>query len=203
MMSAPSTSRRGQDVLAGHHHAHVDDLEVVALQHDGDDVLADVVHVALDGGDDDLSLGLSVAASGLELALQLPPRCRAAGGPPPASSRAPTSPPAAGTSCPAEQVADDVHAVHQRAFDHVRAGGRRSASSCQHLLGVGDDEVVMPLHQRVLRRSSPAGAQARAAVVLHRALDALGDLEQALGRVRAAVQHHVLDALAQLGSRSS
>ena len=41
----------------GHHHAHVDDLEVVALEHDGDDVLADVVHVALDGGDDDLALG--------------------------------------------------------------------------------------------------------------------------------------------------
>jgi hypothetical protein len=48
----------GQDVVAGHHHAHVDHFEVVALQHHGDDVLADVVHVALDGGDHDLALGL-------------------------------------------------------------------------------------------------------------------------------------------------
>ena len=31
------------------------DLEVVALQNHGDDVLADVVHVALDGGNDDLA----------------------------------------------------------------------------------------------------------------------------------------------------
>ena len=32
----------------GHHHAEVDDLVVVAAEHDADDVLADVVHVALD-----------------------------------------------------------------------------------------------------------------------------------------------------------
>ena len=99
MMSAPSTLALRQDVLARHHHAHVDDLEVVALEHDGDDVLADVVHVALDGGDDDLALGLGLAA-GVDQRAASRPRCRAAGGPPPASSRAPTSPPAAGTSCP-------------------------------------------------------------------------------------------------------
>jgi hypothetical protein len=46
----------GEDVPARHHHAHVDDLEVVALQDHRDDVLADVVHVALHGGDDDLAL---------------------------------------------------------------------------------------------------------------------------------------------------
>ena len=37
----------GRDFVAGHHHAHVHHLKVVALQDDGDDVLADVVHVAL------------------------------------------------------------------------------------------------------------------------------------------------------------
>jgi hypothetical protein len=62
-MSAPSTLA-GQDLVAGHHHAHVDHFKVVALQDHGDDVLADVVHVALDGGDDDLALGLDVAPSG-------------------------------------------------------------------------------------------------------------------------------------------
>ena len=42
-----------QNLLARDHHAEVDDLEVVAPQHDADDVLADVVDVAFDGGDDD------------------------------------------------------------------------------------------------------------------------------------------------------
>jgi hypothetical protein len=35
------------------------------------------------------------------------------------------------------------------------------------------------------------------------ALVALGDLQQALGGIAAAVEDHVLDALAQLGSSSS
>ena len=53
----------GQDVLAGHHHPHVHDFEVIALQDHGDDVLADVVHIALDGGDHDLALGPGLPAS--------------------------------------------------------------------------------------------------------------------------------------------
>ena len=42
-----------EDLFAGDHHAQVDDLVVVAGQHDADDVLADVVDVALDGGHQD------------------------------------------------------------------------------------------------------------------------------------------------------
>jgi hypothetical protein len=49
-------ARDGEDLLRRHHHAEVDDLEVVALEHDADDVLADVVHVALDGRNDDEAL---------------------------------------------------------------------------------------------------------------------------------------------------
>ena len=40
-----------------HHHAEVGDLVAVAAQHDADDVLADVVDVALHGGDHHLALG--------------------------------------------------------------------------------------------------------------------------------------------------
>ena len=39
-----------------HHHAEVDDLVVVAAEHHAHDVLADVVDVALDGGDEDAPL---------------------------------------------------------------------------------------------------------------------------------------------------
>jgi hypothetical protein len=54
-MSAPR-SRGGEDLLARHHHAQVDDVEIVALEHHADDVLADVMHIALDGGHHDQSV---------------------------------------------------------------------------------------------------------------------------------------------------
>ena len=50
-----------EDLLGGAHDAEVDDLEVVAPEDDGDDVLADVVDVALHGGQDD-----GAAVAGLE-----------------------------------------------------------------------------------------------------------------------------------------
>jgi hypothetical protein len=60
--------RSFENLLARDHHAHVDDVVVVAGEHDADDVLADVVDVALDGRQDDLALrlrdlpGASIAA---------------------------------------------------------------------------------------------------------------------------------------------
>ena len=57
-MSAFSSLARLEDFLARDHDAEVDDLVVVAGEHDADDVLADVVHVALHGGEEDLALRL-------------------------------------------------------------------------------------------------------------------------------------------------
>ena len=54
-----------EDLLRRHHDAEVDDLVVVALEDDADDVLADVVDVALDGRHDDLALGSSRDVAGL------------------------------------------------------------------------------------------------------------------------------------------
>ncbi len=47
----------------------------------------------------------------------------------------------------AEQIADDVHAVHQRTFDH----GQRPIDRQPRLFGVGDDVVVDARDQRVLQ----------------------------------------------------
>ena len=41
------------DLVLGAHDADVDDLEVVAAKHDGDNVFANVVHVTLDRGDEE------------------------------------------------------------------------------------------------------------------------------------------------------
>ena len=213
MMSAPSTLALREDVLARDHHAHVDDLEVVALEDDGDDVLADVVDVALDGRDDDLALGLRLAAAldeqqllGLDVGQQV------------------------GDGllhharrlhhlrqehlALAEQVADDVHAGHQRAFDDVQRPSALGLDLLPRVLGVLDDElgdavderVREPLVDRLRLLGRAAPGQARRVVARH-ALGALGDLDQALagGRrrlagleLRHAVEDDVLDPLAQL-----
>ena len=61
MMSTFSLARRLQDLRRRHHDAEVDDLVIVAGQHDADDVLADVVDVALDRRHQDLAGGLALA----------------------------------------------------------------------------------------------------------------------------------------------
>ena len=97
----------------------------------------------------------------------------------------------------AEQVADDVHAVHQRAFDH----GQRPPELDAGRVGVLGDELVDALDQRVLEalrhRPGPPGV-VLGTLLAGLALEAPGDLEQPLGRIRAPRQDHVLDALAQL-----
>jgi hypothetical protein len=53
---------RVQDLVGRDHDAQVDDLVAVAAEHHADDVLADVVHVALDRGDDDRPLEVAAGA---------------------------------------------------------------------------------------------------------------------------------------------
>ena len=100
----------------------------------------------------------------------------------------------------AEQVADDVHAVHQRAFDDFdRAAVRRLLP---RFLGVLDDMRVDALDQRVGqpladRQRAPFGELLLLGFV--GALEALGERDQPLGRVVAAVEDDVLARFAQLG----
>ena len=54
-----SLARDCEDFRGRRHHAEVDDLVIVAGEHHADDVLADVVHVALDGGEHDGAGGLA------------------------------------------------------------------------------------------------------------------------------------------------
>ena len=55
---------RLENILAGHHDAQVDDLVIIAPQNHSDDVLADVVDIALDGGHEHFALGSNFAAAG-------------------------------------------------------------------------------------------------------------------------------------------
>ena len=178
-----------EDRLGRHHHAEVDHLVVVAAEHDADDVLADVVHVALDRGEHDLALRAAARLLRLHERLEV-------------GDRALHRPRALDHLrqehlARAEQVADDLHAVHQRALDHVE----RALARAPGLLGVLLDEVDDAVHERVrqplLDRRLAPGEVALARRRL--ALDPLGELDQPVGRVVAAVEEHVLDQLEQVG----
>ena len=96
----------------------------------------------------------------------------------------------------AEQVADDVHAVHQRAFDHVQ----RALGALARLLDVGLDEFGDAVHQRMrqpLLHRLLAPAQISDLGGLAVAAEFVGQRQQPLGRVGPAVEHHVLAGLAQ------
>ncbi len=180
-----------EDALRRHHHAEIDDLEIVAGEHDADDVLADVVHVALHRGEQDFSGVLPLVAlglAGLDIGQQIGHRrlhharrlhhLRQKH-----LSRA-------------EQVADLVHAGHQRAFDHVERARRTGA----RLFDVGVDEIGHAIDEGIFKprldaRLAPGGVLltrlSRLAAIL------LGERQQALGGVGTAVEHHVLAGLAQ------
>ena len=183
-------ARSVEDLRRRHHDAEVDDLEVVAAQDDAHDVLADVVDIALDRGGDDLARGLGhpparpflLLDEGHEMGDRLLHHAGALD-----HLRQEHL---AGT----EQVADHVHAVHQRPLDHIE----RAVGCLPRLFGVVDDVIGDAVHQRVaepavhillapgVRVLVPRGTGTRVAV-------ALGDLEQALGGVGPAVEQHVLD----------
>ena len=183
----------GEDLGGRGHHAKVDDLVIVAGENHADNVLADVMHVALDGREHDRARGLALVAAGRLLRLHigkedrhrlLHDARRLHNLRQEHFSRA-------------EQVADDVHPGHQRAFDHVE----RALGLKPRLLGVCFDEFGDPVDERV-RDALVDGPGPPFEILGLRflsalAAEALGDREQALGPVRAAVQRHVLAGLAQ------
>ena len=100
-----------QDLLCRHHHAQIDDVIAVTTQNHADNVLADVMHVALDRGHEDFALGFGFIAF-----FQLDERDQVGHG---------LFHHARGFNhlwqehfSRAKQIADNVHAGHQRTFDH-------------------------------------------------------------------------------------
>ena len=202
--------RHVEDLRAGHHHAHVHHLEVIALHDHGHDVLADVVHVALDRGDDHLALGAHVAAGGLDLALLFLDEGNEMGHGLLHHARRLHHLGQEHLAL-AEQVAHDVHAVHERALDDLDGPAAARRDLLPHLFGVLDDEAGDAVHQRVLQALLDLHLAPGQIFfpLLAVALDGVGELHQALGG-RAlvgiallahgigTVQDHVLDQVAQL-----
>jgi hypothetical protein len=178
-----------QNLLRRHHDAEIDDLVVVAGENHADDVLADVVHVALDGGHQHLAGRLALAAEargllGLHEGHEIGHRLLHDAGRFHHLRQEHLS--------RAEQIAHHVHAGHERAFDHVE----RALDALARLFRVGLDELGDAVDQRMFdalldrpRAPFEIGGLHRAHAV---ALEARRGVQQALGGIRAAVEHHVL-----------
>ena len=104
-----------EDFVRRDHHAKVDNFVVITLQHYADDILADVVHVALHGGDNHLAVAGAFLFAGFDVGLKIRYRLlhHASGFHHLRQEHLAL----------AEQIADHVHAVHQRAFDHLNRAG--------------------------------------------------------------------------------
>ena len=114
------------------------------MQHDADDVLADIMDVALDRRHDDLALALRADLFfGLDIGEEMRDRLLhdARGFDHLRQEHLARS----------EQVADDVHAVHQRAFDDLDRAAICSLDRKSRFFGIVDNMRVDALHQRMFK----------------------------------------------------
>ena len=187
------------DGLGGYHNAQVDDIIAIAGHDDGDDVLADVVDVALHSGQQHAS-GRSHALGllGLDSGLQDGDGFLHSAG----SLHHLGEEHLAGT----EEVAHVVHARHQRAFDDVHGLWIFFQGLGQVFFQVVADAFGQGVGEAFLQRAAApsllcgrrSGGSASLLGFLF-GLQAFGGLDEALGGVGAAVQDDVLDALQHVG----
>ncbi len=183
-----------ENFLARLHDAEIDHVEPVALQNHTDDILADIVDIALDRGHQDFAIGLR---RGIERLFRFhvghqvghgflhdPRRFHYLGQEHLAS---------------AEQVTDDIHAVHERAFNNIQ----RALDRLPGFFRVEFDEFVDTLDQRMLeplvhRQCAPClvflflDRPALAAVTVREG-------QQAVRGAGITGQNHILDHVPQFG----
>ncbi len=99
----------------------------------------------------------------------------------------------------AEQVADDVHAIHQRAFDHMDRPAAIAEQFLPRFFGIFHDPLRDALHQRVRqpllnRAATPFQC---CFFFLVASLQGGSDFDHAFGGIFAAIQYNVFDPLAQ------
>ena len=98
----------------------------------------------------------------------------------------------------AEEVADDVHAVHQRSFDDGQRARIFRARLLDVFVDVIDDAFDQGVGEALFDRGVPPGLFDDSRSGCRYTLDRIGVAEQPLGGVGAAVEQHVLDQLEQV-----
>ena len=179
-----------QDLVAGHHHAKINNLEVIALQNDTNNFLADVMHVTLDSGHHDLAIGTDLATflvfnkrhqmtDGL---LHYPGRLH--------DLRQKHFP-------VAKEIANDVHASHQWTFDNVeRPVGRQTGlfSIVDYVFVDTVDEGMLEsfLDRQLAPRQIP-DLRDRTALVTS---VIFGNCQQFFRAVYVSIEHHIFNGVA-------
>ena len=105
-----------QDRRSRHHDTEIDDLVVVAGQHDPDNVLADVVNITLRRGEHNLAGLASFAVFALHEGLEVSDGLL--------HDASALHDLRQEHLARAEEIADNIHAVHQRTLDHVECACR-------------------------------------------------------------------------------
>ena len=183
-----------QDFVARHHHAEVDNLVVIALQHHADDILADVVHVAFYRRQHDFAVAAARLFAGLNIGFKVSHRLL---------HHARRLHHLRQEHLPfAEQVAHHVHARHQRTFNHLNRPRRRLT----RLFGVLLDKFGDAFYQRIFQPLYHVPAAPFRLLLVLGAVAFTGAIllrqrQQTLGAVVAAVKDNVLYRLAQLGGQ--
>ena len=174
-----------QNLVTGHHHAQIDNLIVIALQHHTNNVLANVVHIALYRSHQDFPFGLLVFGFfRLDKRNQVGHRLLHYAG---AFNDLGQKHLAV-----AKQVADHVHAVHQWTFNDMnRAFGLLPA-----LFSIFNNKVGNALDQRMFKPFFYRPLAPREILFLGFpafAFIALGDFQQAIRGIIPAVEHYVFN----------
>ena len=134
-----------QDFGSGHHHAHVDDFEVIALKHHSDDVFTNIVHITLDGGDHDFAFCTYVTTGRLdELFFSFNKRYQMPDGLLHDAGRFHHLRQKHFSF--AKQIAHDVHAIHQRAFDHLDRAPVSIGNLLTDFFGIFDNKLRHAMH---------------------------------------------------------
>ena len=132
-------ARGPEDFIRRDHHAKIDNFVVITLQHHANDVFADVVYVALHGGDDHFTVTGALLFAGFDKGFQIRHRLfHDAGGFHHLRQE---------HFALAKQIADHVHAVHQRPFDHFN----RTGGLLTRFLGILLDKLGNAFYQRVFQ----------------------------------------------------
>ena len=100
-----------------------------------------------------------------------------------------------------EEIAHDIHAIHQRAFDHVNRTTAAAGDLRTRFFGVFNDPLRDAMNERMReplfnRRITPDEILF---FFLAIRLQRRRQLDHALGGIRTAIEHHVFSTLAQLG----
>ena len=134
-------NRGVENFIAGHHDAEVDNIITVTLENHADDIFADVMHVALYGRHQDFTVG---RPCGSQLFLLRFHKGHEMGDRGFHNAGGFHNLRQEHFAC-AEQIANDIHAVHQGAFNDMK----RPLCILAGFLCVGDNVVRNPAHKRM------------------------------------------------------